>query len=106
MYILFTVIFIALGKPNPLFDECNIDWAPSVNFGHESTPRTSSDRYIRAMERQKNKRRQTECDEMNETTPTTGNTTQALATASGTQTVLTTKDLENLENSEAQHVKE
>ena len=43
---------------------------------------------------------------MYETTPATGNTTQALATATGTQTVLTMKDLENLENSEAQHVKE
>ena len=40
---------------------------------------------------------------MQETMPATGNTTQALATATGTQTVLTMKDLENLENSEAQN---
>ena len=43
---------------------------------------------------------------MRETTPATGNTTQALTTTTDTQTVLTINDLENLENSEAQHVKE
>ena len=48
------------GKPSSLFDEYNIDWAPSVDLGHDGVvPSVSTDRHDRAVLRERNKQLQT-----------------------------------------------
>ena len=48
-----------VGKPSSLFDEYNIDWAPSVDLGHDGTaPSVSNDRHNRAVLRERNKQLQ------------------------------------------------
>ena len=64
------LLIIHAGKTSQLFDEKNIDWAPSINLGHGSAPRLSlsTDRYDRAAcTERKNKRRRTEGDKISET---------------------------------------
>ena len=85
----YTVAIYDTGKPSQLFDEKNIDWAPSINLGHGSAPRLSpsTDRYDRAAREKKNKRiRRTEGEEISETMKAMLNT-QTVLTATGTQTV-------------------
>ena len=102
----YTVAIYYTGKPSQLFDEKNIDWAPSINLGHGSAPRLSlsTDCYGRAARREKNKQRRTEREEISETMKAMPGA-QTVLTATGTQAVLTVNEVESLVKSEAQHTK-
>ena len=45
------------GKPSQLFNETNIDWAPSQNLGYKEVTEVTMDRYDRAVPRERKKRR-------------------------------------------------
>ena len=79
VYLGYTVGVYYTGKPSQLFDEKSIDWAPSINLGHGGAPivSLSSDRYDRAVRRDKNKRRRTEAEEI---------CTMSMTATPGTQT--------------------
>ena len=71
------------GKPSQLFDETNIDWAPSQNLGYKEVTKVTMDRYDRAVWREKNKRRRIEaevCETMTATATTTARATQTVLT--------------------------
>ena len=118
IYLGYTVGVYYTGKPSQLFDEKSIDWAPSINLGHGGAPivSLSSDRYDRAVRRDKNKRRRTEAEEICTVSMTATPGTQtftvcesvAVSTTAtpGTQTVLTMNEVESLVKSEAHHTKE
>ena len=49
-----------VGKPSSLFDECHLDWAPSVDLGRNDTVHSLSKvRHDRAVLRERNKQLQT-----------------------------------------------
>ena len=99
IYIYYSILPLQIkGKPSQLFDENNVDWAPSINLGHESAPSVSSDRYDPAVQRERNKRRRTEPEPEPDDTMVTKSI--------GTQTVITMNEVESLMKSETQHVKE
>ena len=81
------------GKPSQLFDETNIDWAPSQNLGYKEVTKVTMDRYDRAVWRERNKRRRIEAEVCETMTAT------ATATARATQTVLTGIEVDSLVNS-------
>ena len=37
-----TAMYCCLGEPSQLFDESNVDWAPSFHLGHDNVPKVSS----------------------------------------------------------------
>ena len=40
-----------IGKPSPLFDETAIDWAPTINMGHDYVPKVSTECAARVTKR-------------------------------------------------------
>ena len=53
-----TVFKTLLGKPSPLYNETNPDWAPTLLLGGAPEPCLSTSRYERTVQRAKKRKRQ------------------------------------------------
>ena len=42
-----------IGKPSPLFDETAVDWATTINMGHDYVPKVSNERAARVAKRRR-----------------------------------------------------
>ena len=42
-----------ISKPSPLFDETAVDWAPTINMGHNYVPKVSTERDARVAKRRR-----------------------------------------------------
>ena len=95
-----------------------MDWAPSLNLGHDKVHRVSTERYKRAIQRDRRRRfvqdatkdevlaeGEERCVTLDTTTETADDTreTRTDTTTVGTQTLLTIDDVETLENLKSQN---
>ena len=59
--IIMLIYFRDTGQPSLLFQDNHVDWAPSLHLGHEAVPKTSVEKYDRALRRDNTKRQSQSC---------------------------------------------